>query len=399
MSAARPTRVAVLGAGLMGSATALFLARGGCTVTLFEQAEAPMQGASCWNEGKIHLGHLYAADPSMRTAREVVDGGLRFRPLVEELIGGSLAATVTPQRDTYLVHPGSVVSAEAMGAYFARLDELLKERGGSYLGPLTPIERLTAGELEALAGGAVVAGFRVPERSVDTRVVADRIVEALEAEARIDFRPGHRVEGVEPADGSWEGRWRVRHGAGAEGPYDQVVNALWEGRLLVDASCGLRPEPGWSHRYRLSLFADLERPLDLPSAVLATGPFGDVKNYGNGRFYLSWYAAGLMAEGEEVAPPPIRLPEPARVIEEVRRGLTGWLPAFEAVFAAPGEILVGGGWVYARGKGALSDPAASLHRRDLFGVTRRGAYFSVDTGKYSCAPWLARKLADQLTAA
>ena len=106
-----------------------------------------------------------------------------------------------------------------------------------------------------------------------------------------------------------------------------------------------------------------------------------------------------MAEGEAVAPPPVRMPEPAAVIEAVRLGLTAWLPAFEAVFAAQGDIQVGGGWVYARGKGSLSDPTASVHRRDLFGVTRRGAYLSVDTGKYSCAPWLARKIADQIAGA
>jgi glycine/D-amino acid oxidase-like deaminating enzyme len=36
--------VAVLGAGIMGSATALFLARRGVRVTLFDQAGAPFSG-------------------------------------------------------------------------------------------------------------------------------------------------------------------------------------------------------------------------------------------------------------------------------------------------------------------------------------------------------------------
>jgi glycine/D-amino acid oxidase-like deaminating enzyme len=60
-------RVAVIGAGIMGGATALFLARRGVEVVLFEAAPAPFAGASRWNEGKIHLGFLYAADPSLRT--------------------------------------------------------------------------------------------------------------------------------------------------------------------------------------------------------------------------------------------------------------------------------------------------------------------------------------------
>ena len=55
-----------------------------------------------------------------------------------------------------------------------------------------------------------------------------------------------------------------------------------------------------------------------------------------------------------------------------------------------------GGWVFAAGQGRLSDPQATLHRRSDFGITRLGSYISVDTGKYSTAPWLARRLADTL---
>ena len=52
----------------MGSATALFLSRRRVRVTLFDAADQPFAGASRWNEGKIHLGYLYTADPSLDTA-------------------------------------------------------------------------------------------------------------------------------------------------------------------------------------------------------------------------------------------------------------------------------------------------------------------------------------------
>jgi hypothetical protein len=55
-----------------------------------------------------------------------------------------------------------------------------------------------------------------------------------------------------------------------------------------------------------------------------------------------------------------------------------------------------GGWVYAVGAGSLRDAGASLHRRDQVGIERRGSYFSVDTGKYSIAPWLAREVAGSI---
>jgi hypothetical protein len=55
--------------------------------------------------------------------------------------------------------------------------------------------------------------------------------------------------------------------------------------------------------------------------------------------------------------------------------------------------------VFAVGSGPLSDAKSTLHRRDQFGVLRRGTYFSVDTGKYSAAPWLAARIADEIAGA
>ena len=74
----------------MGTSTALFLARRGCDVTLVDREGAVMQATSRWNEGKIHLGYLYGADPTLNTARHVIPGGLMFGALVEELIGRDL---------------------------------------------------------------------------------------------------------------------------------------------------------------------------------------------------------------------------------------------------------------------------------------------------------------------
>ena len=60
------------------------------------------------------------------------------------------------------------------------------------------------------------------------------------------------------------------------------------------------------------------------------------------------------------------------------------------------EIRVEGGRVYALGQGSLADPSSRLHRRDRVGIHRLGRYFSVDTGKYSIAPWLAEGLAEEI---
>ena len=85
----RRRRVAVLGAGIMGSAVAIELARRGYDATLIDQEPAPMAATSRWNEGKIHLGYLYGGDPTLATARHILPGSLRFAERARELIGAS----------------------------------------------------------------------------------------------------------------------------------------------------------------------------------------------------------------------------------------------------------------------------------------------------------------------
>src|SRR3954471_22307644 len=94
-------RIAVLGAGIMGVCTALYLARRGHAVTLFDAAEQPFSGASRWNEGKIHLGFLYSGDATLRSAPHVLPGALSFKPLVEDLLGGSIDTAITTADDHY----------------------------------------------------------------------------------------------------------------------------------------------------------------------------------------------------------------------------------------------------------------------------------------------------------
>lgn len=244
----------------------------------------------------------------------------------------------------------------------------------------------------------MAAGFRVPERSVNTVWLADRLAGAVAAEPRIRSVTGTRVSAVTPRAQSWNGPWRLDGRPQIDDEFDVVVNALWEGLLGVDRSLGLEPESEWSHRLRVALFVTTGRPVPLPSMILATGPFGDVKNYDGRHFYLSWYPAGLVAGGEEIEPPANPPVPPANdVIARTAAGLAGFLPQVSEVLDAATNVRVAGGWVFALGRGSLSDGAASLHRRDRFGVKRRGAYFSVNTGKYSTAPWLASRIANEIT--
>jgi glycine/D-amino acid oxidase-like deaminating enzyme len=403
LSASRP-RVAVLGAGIMGSSVALELARRGADVVLVDAADAPFSGASRWNEGKLHLGFLYAGDPSLSTARSVLPGGLAFVDRVRELTGCDPTPAISAQDDLYLVHRDSVVNADAMRSRFSELSNLVRAQPAANRYPGDPsdgrMHELTRHELAELAGAeAIVAAFRVPERSIATTWVAERYLDALRAEPRIACCMATRVDGVRAVEHGSRQRWRVDADRSIDGEFDAVVNASWAGRLRIDRSVGLVAAPGWSHRYRVSLFVRTCRPLACSSMVICTGPFGDIKNYNGRDFYLSWYPAGLLVEGHDLAPPRVPVLSGAMrqsVIADIGDALGALIPSSREILASAASIEVEGGWVFAQGRGSLADPASTLHRRDRFGLTSQGSYLSVDTGKYSTAPWLALQIAERL---
>jgi glycine/D-amino acid oxidase-like deaminating enzyme len=401
----RTQRVAILGGGMLGVCAALELAHRGQRVVLVEGANDLLEGAGRWNEGKIHLGFLYAGDPSLSTARRLIPGGLAFADVIERLIGRGIRDLATTEDDLFLVHRKSVVDASAYAMYADRTADLIRHfaghtGAGKYLADVNLAEsrRLSASELaEVTTSDDVVAGFAVPERSVSTLAVADLLKAAVLSEPLIEVRVGAWVDKVRKRD---DGRLDVvctgDRSVGLEA-FDVVVNGLWESRLVVDASIGIHPPAPWTHRFRATVYGHAPKAT-FRSAVLCTGPFGGVNRYGDGRVYLSWYEVELLAEGNALEPP-----RREAALTDERRAKVGAATIRELSRFFPGvadvtDFEVHGGWVYAVGNGSLADPASTLHQRDKFGIVRDGGYISVDTAKYSLAPWIAMRVADMVDA-
>jgi hypothetical protein len=150
------------------------------------------------------------------------------------------------------------------------------------------------------------------------------------------------------------------------------------------------------------LFVHARNPVDASSALIGVGPYGDIKNYGNGNFYLSWYPVGMLLEREGG-----RHPEPPELDDRRRQSVAAGtfdalgrlLPAAERIRQHASEVRVEGGWVYAQAQGTLENPRSTLHRRENLGVRWSGTYASVDTGKYSVAPLLAKTVAERIAGA
>ena len=80
----------------------------------------------------------------------------------------------------------------------------------------------------------------------------------------------------------------------------------------------------------------------------------------------------------------------------IRAGLTSAFHGVDELLRDAEDIRLAGGYVFAQGRGSLASATSTIHRRDRFGVVRHGQYYSIDTGKYSIAPWLANSLAQEI---
>lgn len=388
----------VLGAGLTGATAALELARSGADVVLLDQDPQPMNRASLRNEGKIHLGFVYAMDESLATPGLMLEGALSFRRILSRLLGERMDALSASTPFTYLVSKNSLLSPAQLQERYAAVERLYLEKlrlrpDYDYLGhrPESLFERVALEEISPRFRAEHLAGaFRTRELAIDTFELAQALRSAIAATSRIRFLPNRRVMAVERR----AAQFRVT-GTGADGDWQiearQIINALWDGRLQVDRTLGIECAAGWLHRLKYRVIGRLpDRLRSAPSVTMVLGPYGDVVIRPNGTAYFSWYPVGLRGWSHALSPPhswtgPCKGEvngEDASLAASILSAIDRWYPG-----AAESEtMLVDAGVIVAYGRSDVDDPGSGLHNRTRVGVTSVDGYHTVDPGKLTTAP-------------
>lgn len=182
-----------------------------------------------------------------------------------------------------------------------------------------------------------------------------------------------------------------------------VVNSLWEGRLTVDQTAGVKPARPWIYRVKYNLRLRSSQPSNtIPSVTIVLGPFGDIVAYDTENFYLSWYPVGMRGASSELAPPDWPLAVDETVSMEIRRGTVeglGTIVPSVAQFCS-GNVQacqLKGGIIFAWGESDIDDAVSGLHERYKIGPQSHGRYHTIDTGKLTTAPLFANEMADRIT--
>ncbi len=397
----RNNRIAIIGAGIQGCSIAMELVQRGCEVVLVEGAAEPMSRSSRWNEGKIHLGYVYGLDTSLKTANLMVQGAFEFLDFFKTHLGDSFEVGLSSDF-TYLVKNDSMISPEAAGDYFNKVDSLVQkeiERGRNYLGrrELKGTTRMDAFP-DAIDSSQFLASYQTPELSIDTQKLVAAVVGWVKRCPAVTLVTRTRVNQIVQTK---NGTFRYVDSTGREsGEFDEVVNASWESRLRLDESLGLAPpERRWLHRYKLSVHLKAPFLEDLPSATMILGKFGDIVNYRNGSYYLNWYPVGKIGQSDQLQPPgdfQLSAEEKRTVAEQTIQELARLFPPLRSLDLNDSEFAVEGGFIFAWGDKDVDDAQTDLHRRYETGVHSRGRYHSVDTGKLTTAPLFARECASRI---
>jgi len=233
-------------------------------------------------------------------------------------------------------------------------------------------------------------------------MLANSIRDCIKEDPRIEIRCQCTVVGAELE------RDRVRvvseeQGRQMKDDFDQVVNALWDGRFALNETLGFQANRPWLHRLKYGVSFQLPPNVaPPPSATFVLGPFGEVVTYGDGTIYLTWYPDCLRAISADVTPPDWATypSEPLRseIIRGTFRALSEIVPGLQEIDVESllESASVKGGTIVAWGKTDIYDPASELHRRFEIGVTSEGKFHSVDPGKLTMAPYFAQVCAERI---
>lgn len=401
-------RVGVLGGGLQGCCAALALAERGLDVTLFDRNDDLLTRAAVANEGKIHLGYMYAGDPTLATAKTMMKGAVAFGPFLERHLGKPAASLALSSPAVYVVHRHGQRDVDAISGYMRAVHALVMQaadgRRGAYFGRDLPCELRSWSNSERHSEfdpEIALAVLDTPEVAIDPVPLAASLRECISAQPRIEIRTQRIVLSAREADDGIEIETDGPDGRSRD-TFDQAINALWDGRFAIDATAGLPADRPWLHRLKYGVTFRLPNDAPtLPTATIVLGPFGEVVSYGGGLIYLTWYPACLQAVSKDMTPPdwatypsePLR----SQIIRETLTALAAIVPTLRDLDAdnLP-ELTVKGGVIVVWGATDIYDPASELHRRYEIGVTSHGRFHSVDPGKLTMAPYFADACAERI---
>jgi len=138
-----------------------------------------------------------------------------------------------------------------------------------------------------------------------------------------------------------------------------------------------------------------------PSFTFVLGSYGDLVVYPDRHTYISWYPTCMKGWCSDVTTPPewdgpssgnSNRQSAANIARETLAEFGKVIPGLER-----SKIdIVDAGIIFSWGESDIDHLESQLHKRFDIGVHEYDGYFSIDTGKFTCAPYFAQELLNRL---
>ena len=374
-------------------------------MTVFEREDALFSRASVANEGKVHLGYVYAADRSFRTAARLIEDALVFRPVLERWMTSAAfdACVYAPFR--YVVPPDSALPVAEIKRHFARVEAHVDARSRAperrYLGPGAADAADSGGTGDDPRG----TGIATRERGVWPPGIARAVCNSVASHPRIEVATKTPVRRVDVCGEDLRVVFDDPARA-AEGPFSIVINAAWADRRNIDRASGFADREVWFTRFKFGVVLNnASRRLTgaMPAnATALSGRYGDSVYFPqDDSLYCCWYPVGMTfsTTGDHAAAARPDLPDTERAARDTWSGFATVDPDYRRLcaLAAPIDVDILGDYILAKGASDIDDPASRLHQRQDHGPKRLApGYWSVETGKYTSAPRCAMQCIDAI---
>ncbi|NUQ81583.1 MAG: FAD-binding oxidoreductase [Bacteroidetes bacterium] len=403
----------ILGGGIQGLSSAFALLSEGFSVTIIDKAASLFNRASLRNEGKIHLGFVYANDPTGKTPVLMLRSALRFAPGLDLLTGSPFPwKSLVSNPFTYTVMTDTMVPADRLFACYDQLAQdyhrELSDPELNYLGFREPVFWEPISCPVGFAPDRGLAWAKTCELALDLVGFRTELLTRLNGNGdRVQIRLNEKVMEVHDSPAGFRVVTSAADGSLQTYESDLVVNCLWEDRIRIDQQVGLVPDYHWVNRLKYRLMIRL--PDQLPvrdSFTYVLGAYGDLVTYPHSEWsYLSWYPVVMKGWSNDISTPSDweaacngLTPEEFRnqLISDVFEVYKHLVPGIENSQVG----LVDAGIIFSRGSYKdITLPDSELHERYDIGVQKKDGYFSISTGKFTSAPYHALQLKKQLGSA
>lgn len=424
--------ISVLGAGIMGCCLALELSYRGYKVDLVDCAPKPMTSTSLHNEGKLHLGFVYANDPLGETHGLMIRASFAFSNIIERLTGEGADSFGRSRPFHYFVPIDSQMGMSAIKEHFQKVEKEIQEICNNSEDRYLDLEpecyyQQNSPEIHRrlFSSDFTRGSFRTEERSVSTVAVANILHKAVIKDSNINFIGNTAVISAKRlSSGDIDVEFQYNGNKYTE-IYPCVANCLWDDKLRIDDTVGVSNNGSWLFRYKATINISLPSTDDtkIPSATGILGPYGDVVHHSNNSYYLSWYPLCKLVQStdsdgrelhERVHKEPlsqfvkiVKSTHPSiahllssfthkRFIKRNIREMSRYIPALASIVDSKKKVTLGGGVILAKGATDIDDPSSYLHQRSKVGPVAHGSYVTIDTGKYCTAPLFALEAADMV---